>query len=90
MQRHIVKCFQLNGQTVRDKLKFCNNYNELFNKQWKGVVGRRANILKVTKEWVKIDANATVDFETHIKDPTNTNNFNPNQNENKVEIKQCK
>ena len=61
---------------LRDGLKFTNNFSENFNKHWKSAVGPRPNILNVTTQWREIDANATVDFETHIKDPTNPDNFN--------------
>ena len=60
----------------RDSLKFTNNFSETFNKHWKSSVGARPNILNVTKIWRNIDANATVDFETHIKDTTDSANYN--------------
>ena len=60
----------------RDSLKFTNNSSETFNKHWKANVGPRPNILTVTDTWRNIDANATVDFESHIKDPSNVDNFN--------------
>jgi len=60
----------------REKLQFTNNPSERFNREWKNLVTKRPNILKILDAWRCIDANATVDFETHIKNPSNTKNFN--------------
>eukprot|EP01084_Bolivina_argentea_P131748 232520_1 len=59
----------------RDKLKWQNNPSELFNRWWKAAVGGKPNVLSVTNEWREIDANATVDFESHINDPANPDYF---------------
>eukprot|EP01084_Bolivina_argentea_P067227 122471_1 len=62
--------------SARVGLNFTNSSIELFNKQWKKRVGSKPDLITATNTWREIDANATVDFETHIKDPTNPKNFN--------------